>query len=226
MEGFAGCMKKRQKKKFVKRWHRRRREALRFHNVTALTADVSLLPESAEIFRSEMEYVIRCIADYPRIETGGELFGFWKDDRTPVVAYAIGPGPKANHQVAFFNQDIDYLAATGGVLTAKYGLEHIGEWHSHHRLGLPHPSGHDAATMAHGIRTAGRNCFLLCIGTCNDKAVSLGGFVFSRNDGESYRHVGWRVIGVDSPFRSAIDADSELTGRLVHPRCFKEAQHG
>ena len=219
-------MKKRLRKKLMKRWLRRRREALQGHDGAALVAVSGPLPESAEIFRSEMEYVIRCIAEYPDIETGGELFGFWKDDRTPVVAYAIGPGPCSNHQVAFFSQDMDYLTAIGGVLTGKYGLEHIGEWHSHHRLGLPHPSGHDAATMAHGIRAAGRNSLLLCIGTCNDRAASLGGFVFSRNNGESYHHVGWRVIGVDSPFRTAVDADPELAGTLVHPRKFEEARHG
>ena len=29
----------------------------------------------------------------------------------------------------------------GGLLFSRAGLQHIGEWHSHHRLGLAEPSG-------------------------------------------------------------------------------------
>ena len=63
----------------------------------------------AFIYRSELDYISRCILDYKNIETGGQLFGYWTAGGSPVVVYAIGPGKKANHQVAFFNQDIDYI---------------------------------------------------------------------------------------------------------------------
>ena len=106
----------------------------------------------AYIYKSEMEYISRWILDYKNIETGGQLFGYWTASGSPVVVYAIGPGEKANHQVAFFNQDIDYLTSIGNVLVRHYGLHHIGEWHSHHKLGLARPSGHDASTMADTIR--------------------------------------------------------------------------
>ena len=79
----------------------------------------------AYIYRSELEYVSRCILDYKNIETGGQLFGYWTAGGSPVVVYAIGPGEKANHQVAFFNQDIDYLTSIGNVLVRHYGLHHI-----------------------------------------------------------------------------------------------------
>lgn len=173
-----------------------------------------------------MEYIMHCIADRPDIETGGELFGFWKDGGVPVVAYAIGPGPGANHQVAFFNQDMDYLMSAGGVLTGKYALEHIGEWHSHHSLGLAHPSGHDAATIANGIRARGRNAFLLCIGTLSGSSASLGAFSFSRSHGERYVHLGWRVVNVASPFRTVVDNDPALAKILVHPKFSRRRRHG
>ena len=115
-----------------------------------------------------MDFVSRCILDYPRIETGGQMFGYWTDDGTPVVLYTIGPGPHANHQPAFFNQDVQYLKEVGSILVHQYGLQHMGEWHSHHQLGLAHPSGHDASTMASGLAASGRNRFLLCIGNCTD----------------------------------------------------------
>lgn len=92
----------------------------------------------AMIYRSELDYISRCILDSKTIETGGQLFGFWTSTGIPVVLYAIGPGPHANHQCTFFNQDVDYLVKVGKMLLQRYGLQHIGEWHSHHQLGLAH----------------------------------------------------------------------------------------
>ena len=57
----------------------------------------------AIIYKSELDYISRCILDCTNIETGGQLFGFWTAEGVPVVLYAIGPGPHANHQSAFFN---------------------------------------------------------------------------------------------------------------------------
>lgn len=218
-------MKKRLKRKLMRRKMRRKTRMRGIvHSFTICTA--SQMPETAEIYKSEMEFIMRSIAEYPDIETGGELFGFWKDDGTPVVAYAIGPGPMANHQTTFFNQDMEYLLATGGVLTGKYGLEHMGEWHSHHRLGLAHPSGHDAATIAKGVRARGRNSFLLCIGTLNGSSASLGAFAFSRSQGERHAHLGWRVVNVASPFRAVVDNDPALAKILVHPRLSGRGRNG
>lgn len=86
------------------------------------------------IYCSELDYISRCILDSTTIETGGQLFGFWTSTGIPVVLYAIGPGPLANHQVTFFNQDVDYLLNVGTALLQRYGLQHIGEWHSYHQL--------------------------------------------------------------------------------------------
>lgn len=75
----------------------------------------------AVIFKGEMDFISRCILDRKNIETGGQLFGYWTEDGTPVILYAIGPGPRANHQVTFFNQDIDYLVKVGNILRNRYG---------------------------------------------------------------------------------------------------------
>lgn len=29
------------------------------------------------VYQSELDYLSRCILDYPHIETGGQLFGYW-----------------------------------------------------------------------------------------------------------------------------------------------------
>lgn len=233
-------MRKRLRKKLAKRKELRQRKWRKGHDEVVVDRsrpvregpmDLKVIassssPDRAEIYKSELEYVLRCILERPDIETGGELFGFWKDDGTPVVVYAIGPGPKANHEYAFFNQDMDYLSKVGAILTGKFGLEHIGEWHSHHRLGLARPSGHDAATIVHGMAAHRRNRFLLCIGTCPERIARLGGFAFRHGSGEVFSHVEWRVFGVESPFRLTMDGDPELAAILVHPISMEDIRHG
>ena len=177
-------------------------------------------PGRIAIFKSELDYISRCILDRKHIETGGQLFGYWTEGGVPVVLYAIGPGPKANHQQAFFNQDVDYLVAVGRALKARFGLHHIGEWHSHHQLGLARPSGHDAHTMVSTIREKGLGRFLLCIGNCTETASTLNGFLC---DESACRAMAWDVIFADSPVRGV--ADSSLGDILVHPET-KSASHG
>lgn len=188
--------------------------------------DVRNLPaETAVIYQSELDYVSRCILDYPRIETGGQLFGFWTASGTPVVAYAIGPGRHANHEIAFFNQDLEYLTTLGRILVDKYGLQHMGEWHSHHRLGLARPSGHDADTMVNSIRRGNLGRFLLCIGNCDSTSSVLNAFTFTQGAGHDYRHAAWRIRNVESPFRTVISADEEVRRIVIDPQT-PEPSHG
>ena len=167
----------------------------------------------AIVFQSELDYLYRCILDYPNIETGGQLFGYWTSAGVPVVMYAIGPGPRANHQSTFFNQDVEYLVKVGRLLKERYGLHHIGEWHSHHQLGLARPSGHDANTMNSTIREKGLGRFLLCIGNISSGRATVGAFLC---DGCSCQQTTWTTIAPESPLRVLIDR--ELSDVLVHPR--------
>jgi len=180
------------------------------------------IPDIAIIFKSEFDYISRCILDYKDIETGGQLFGYWTAENIPVVLYAIGPGPKANHQTAFFNQDIDYLMRVGKPLIEDFGLQHIGEWHSHHKLGLAQPSSHDAHTMSSTINEKHLRHFLLCIGNCTDHESTLNAFNFVENN-SNYVKAYWCIKNIDSPFRKVVDDALHLF--LAHPQCEK-ASHG
>ena len=174
------------------------------------------LPASiAIIYKSEFDYISRCILDCTNIETGGQLFGFWTAERVPVVLYAIGPGPNANHQGAFFNQDVDYLTRVGRPIVEHFGLQHIGEWHSHHQLGLAQPSTHDANTMISTIKDKHLGQFLLCIGNCTNTSSTLNAFNFSEFS-QNYVKAQWCIKDIESPFRKPIDI--ELAPFLVHPR--------
>ena len=166
------------------------------------------------VYQSELDYLSQCILDYPNIETGGQLFGFYAAKGTPVVCYAIGPGVHANHQPTFFNQDLGYLQEIGSILTQEYGLQHIGEWHSHHQLGLGRPSGHDAQTMHHSIDAQHLGQFLLCIGTINVPSATVNAYSFYENDWQYYP-AKWHIKAAPSPYRQAID--ERLKGLLRHP---------
>jgi hypothetical protein len=102
----------------------------------------------AIIYRSELDFISRCILDYPNIETGGQLFGFWTSNGTPVVTYVIGPGANAQHHQTSFVQDQEYPDVVGRELYRIYRLQHIGEWHSHHQLDLARPSGGDVNALS------------------------------------------------------------------------------
>lgn len=180
------------------------------------------IPNISIIFKSEFDYISRCILDYKDIETGGQLFGYWTAENIPVVLYAIGPGPKANHQTAFFNQDIDYLKKVGKPLIETFGLQHIGEWHSHHKLGLAQPSSHDAYTMSSTINEKHLRHFLLCIGNCTDYDSTLNAFNFVENC-DNYVKAYWCIKNIDSPFRKVVD--EALHPFLLHPKSEK-ASHG
>ena len=170
----------------------------------------------AVIYQSEYDYISRCILDYPNIETGGDLFGYWTNEGIPVVLYAIGPGRNANHQMDFFVQDIGYFEKIASTLNGRYQLSHMGEWHSHHQLGLAHPSGHDARTIFNGLRNVPLRRMLLCIANYRNGRTSINPFNFHENDMSHFKDAYWQIIPMDSPFRQIIDA--ELRGLLIHPR--------
>ena len=47
--------------------------------------------QKAIIYQSELDFISRCILDYPDIETGGQIFGYWTSTGVPVVMEVIGP---------------------------------------------------------------------------------------------------------------------------------------
>lgn len=172
-------------------------------------------PDAVVVFQSELDYLSRCILDYPNIETGGQLFGYWTSAGVPVVLYVLGPGGNANHQITFFNQDLDYLERIGGRLVSDFGLQHIGEWHSHHQLGLAHPSFHDSNTIRESMRRYDLPRLLLCIGNCTTTTTTVNAFNFIDN-APMYQEAQWEVMPLESPFRKEID--KRLEGHLQHPQ--------
>ncbi|MBM3879459.1 MAG: hypothetical protein FJ387_07020 [Verrucomicrobia bacterium] len=161
-------------------------------------------PRRVLTFASEVEYLARCMLDCPDRETGGDCFGFWTHTGCPAIQYVIGPGPEARGTATFFTQDRGFLKACGDLLIHEYGLQHIGEWHSHHRLGLARPSGHDSDTVRRAMIGYGLGRFFLIIGTLGDAAPQLNGFLYERGPRPRPDEVEWMLLPGLSPYRERI----------------------
>ena len=138
------------------------------------------------IYESELEKIKKWVLDYKNIETGGDLFGLWVDDRTAVVQFALGPGEKCRRTNTSFFQDVDYLATAGGYLIEKHGLCNIGQWHSHHQLSLNQPSAGDKNTVWGNMPGLRMKRYIVCIANILKQGspykTSLKSFLFEMND--------------------------------------------
>ena len=182
------------------------------------------------IFRSEIERINRELLRRPSIETGGDLFGFWLHDSSPIVYCALGPGPNARHHATAFYQDVDWLEHEGRRLNDDFGLQHVGEWHSHHQLNLYHPSGGDVSTIKYAMNRHRFERFALVIcnvdlspndGAREVKALTLSAYLFDRQQRKNYRETPWVVLPKQSPLSTAAEntplacGDVRLRPRVV-----------
>ena len=159
----------------------------------------------ALIHKSELDIITKYVLDYPQLETGGDFFGLWTKEGFPVVQFVLGPGKKTTRSSTSFYQDIDYLKECGLILNGKYGLEHIGAWHSHHHLSLAHPSSGDVNTMRNALRDGKIPQFLISICNINnDSDVSINGFLFSNNFNQDYIKCNWKILEGISSIRESI----------------------
>ena len=128
------------------------------------------------IFSSEIEFIANLADKWGEIETGGELYGLWSHAGRPVVMLATPPGPKAIHEVAHFCQDVERFREVTEQLNRSLGLQFIGDYHSHHSLGLQKPSPGDAAHVA-AVAAKNHLCRLAqLIVTFDDEAPRLQRF--------------------------------------------------
>jgi hypothetical protein len=159
----------------------------------------------AIICGSELDFIAKCVLDYPDLETGGDYFGYWNKDGMPVIQYVTGPGKQTTRTGTSFYQDIDYLHKCGDYLHSNYCLEHIGAWHSHHKLSLNHPSGGDVSTMKNALRNVDKFFITICNIT-GRKDVSINGFLFSNNFPNLYIQNKWVIIPKLSLVRRDIES--------------------
>jgi len=163
----------------------------------------------AFIHQSELELISRFVMDYPDSETGGDFFGAWTKNGEPIVQFITGPGKGTTRTSTSFYQDIDYLKKCGSILNRKYGLEHIGAWHSHHKLSLYNPSSGDINTMKNALKSQNLPRFLISICNINSNSqVSVSGFLFVKDSDREYIDCKWEVLEGTSPIRASINSSN------------------
>ncbi|MGK7919601.1 MAG: hypothetical protein AB4080_06290 [Trichodesmium sp.] len=162
------------------------------------------------IYEKELDRIAGWVEEYPNLETGGDLFGFWTHSGAPVIQYVLGPGYTSRHNPTSFYQDKEHLIQAGEILRSKHGLQHIGEWHSHHQLGLAQPSGGDENTVFRALEKYNFPRFLLCIANLRPTSernkkwnVNVGCFLFT-NSRVSYQTGAWVVLPGETPISSCL----------------------
>ena len=170
---------------------------------------VIMLRRNFEVFIYEEDYKEMCahVLRKPDIETGGDLFGLWLDERKAVVQLALGPGKGCKRTSVSFYQDVSYLAKVGSYLTKKEGVCHVGEWHSHHQLGLARPSGGDESTVWRNMPTYKLSRFVIFIAnieaTSQNYKVNIGCFLFemdSKGKRLPVRQGAFKILPSKNPF--------------------------
>ena len=118
----------------------------------------------------------------PHIETGGDLFGLWANKYSAVIQLVLGTGKGCRRTSTSFYQDVNYLEKVGMHLTQKEAICHIGEWHSHHQLGLARLSGGDENTVWNNMPTSNLTRFVIFIANINHSGqpyrVNVCSFLF------------------------------------------------
>ena len=135
------------------------------------------------IYESDYKQLCAWVLKKTNIETGGDLFGLWADKHTAVIQFVVGPGQNCQRSPVSFYQDINYLEEIGKHMTKNEGVCHIGEWHSHHQLGLARPSGGDENTVWNNMPTYNLKRFVIFIANLeqlrkDSYKVNIGCFLF------------------------------------------------
>jgi len=172
--------------------------------------DIRAFPPKIFIYESELDFATRCVMDFPHQETGGDFFGLWTREGYPVIQFVTGPGKNVERTHSHFNQDVEYLKSCGRLLNNKYGLEHIGAWHSHHKMKLSEPSPGDVHTMRTALRGTAFSRFIISI--CNidrHDEVFFNGFLFTRENINNYKLCNWMILEGASPVRESIVKSAE-----------------
>jgi len=88
------------------------------------------------IMQSELEFIAGVANHWKETETGGELFGLLTHAGRPVIMLATPPGPKAIHETAHFRQCVTFIRQAESYLKDGFGLQYMGNFHSHHSLSI------------------------------------------------------------------------------------------
>ena len=187
-----GRLARRRLKAEVKRLRRENERLAAQHRHSVASAEFSGLirpPSAGMIYESEKKRISDYVMKYPNLETGGSMYGWYSESGLPIIALITGPGKNAMHHEVRFHADEAYSLEIDNAIVG-YGLQHLGEWHSHHKMDLNHPSGVDCDAMRTSLASQNSSIgrFLCGIANIVGKEVTFNMYFFSKGNGGSYSH--------------------------------------
>ncbi|ABW32427.1 hypothetical protein [Acaryochloris marina] len=185
----------------------------------------------ALIYKKDLDRISGWVMAHPNLETGGDLFGFWTHTGSPIIQFVLGPGVNSKHNEFSFYQDKEFLVQSAEILINEYGLQHIGEWHSHHQIDLAKPSNGDINTVNSALHKHNFDKFLLCIANLEPVEdidsfnTSLGAFLFEKSN-SYYKTGAWVVLPEDSPIRMNLIQKYKWKKSFLHDPFHSESWRG
>jgi hypothetical protein len=166
----------------------------------------------AFIYQNNLDLISMYTLDYPNVETGGELFGFWTHTGFPVVQVVTGPGEKVDRSSVFFRQDAKYMIEVHRYVNNRHGMQHLGSWHSHHKMDLARPSNYDIKTVQQAMKFHKLGKLFISITNIRNDQTEINGFLFAEGISSDYIKTPWMVMKGKNPF-----IDEELQSILLPP---------
>lgn len=143
--------------------------------------NMEVIKPQLNITRLVYDFIVSTTKDSPRVETGGILMGRDIRPLTVNVTHASLPGPKAHHSSTKFLRDTEYCSKVLQEHYEKYGIDYVGEWHSH-IVPLRGVSGGDIATLASIIYDPDYdfNAFACIVALLENNKVELVGYITTK----------------------------------------------
>lgn len=118
-----------------------------YNSVSQTQTKATNLVSCIYTFKSELDKITEYVLDFPSLETGGSLWGWFDKDGSPVIGFVTGPGDNPRNLRPYaYTPNEEYDAQIEAKINAL-GFCKLGVWHSHHKLGLLGPSKIDCYTM-------------------------------------------------------------------------------
>jgi hypothetical protein len=175
---------------------------------------------NVSIPRKALESIFDECDQFDLEETGGRIVGFYekKDTHYDIqVLGVIGPGPKARRSHTSFFQDGEFQENIFRSIEQRYpGIEHLGNWHTHHVNGHPTLSGGDKATYMTTVNHSKHNTdffYALLVVHKRPRQSSryqIKHYCFIRNDDTTYEIPDEQVRVVDVPVVWSRDNETSL----------------
>lgn len=127
-----------------------------------------MLSAEARIYSGELALLYQLLAESPDVETGGELLGLWSHQGSPTIMLVTGPDVNATRTETHFLQPPDVHMMIERHMWDSFGLQVLGIWHSHHRLGLYELSNGDRLRTQRYATNHGRLHYIELLGFLDD----------------------------------------------------------